>query len=487
MHYDVLTEPWIPVRKMDGTMTKQGVREVLYHAQDYKEISMVSPMQEFGIYRFLFTFLMDAYHPETRDDIAFQIDKGKFEPEVIDQYISECQKTGNCFDLFDGKHPFMQVPRIAWADEKAIKSVAYLDPTVPTGNNPVHFDHIMQADREISPAEAAAALCAVSVFCTAGVQGYPSGVNGAPPVYTIVKGENLFKTLLFGMISEEWCENYSAPGPFWRCEHPETVVVEKQKIPKTSLLFGLTIPARKITLIPEGNGKIRKIYYAQGLNFQGYNSWRDPYITYLTNAKGERGSLKPDINKANWRNLGSIYDESSSAPEVIRQYTDISNDTYVKLNTYHVATNQASYLDEQKGSYSLSRGIVTNPIRMDALKNSLKDVENYSTKLKDSIDRIYKILQDDKKAGAKKGIGNAEKEIVTKEYYFFCRNLFMNQVCVQLDDNTLDINELCSKWNNEFFKLFLQEYDHFVDLMSFRGRTLIVAEKIKVESYGGKR
>ena len=37
-------------------------------------------------------------------------------------------------------------------------------------------------------------MLAAQIFCTAGAQGYPSNVNGAPPWFTLIRGKNLFQT-----------------------------------------------------------------------------------------------------------------------------------------------------------------------------------------------------------------------------------------------------------------------------------------------------
>ena len=62
--FNVLNEPWIPVVAMDGTKEMLGIRETLRRAPDLKEISIVSPLEEFSTYRFLSVFLMDALRPK---------------------------------------------------------------------------------------------------------------------------------------------------------------------------------------------------------------------------------------------------------------------------------------------------------------------------------------------------------------------------------------------------------------------------------------
>ena len=86
--FNVLDAPWIPVVTLDGTKELLGIRETLRRAPELKEISVVSPLEEFSVYRFLSVFLMDALRPEDRDNIEELLDDGSFDMERIEEYIS---------------------------------------------------------------------------------------------------------------------------------------------------------------------------------------------------------------------------------------------------------------------------------------------------------------------------------------------------------------------------------------------------------------
>lgn len=80
-------------------------------------------------------------------------------------------------------------------EEKNIKPASMLLHDLPGDNNHIHFDHRRADTHRLTYAECARALCAVNVFCTAGLHG-PSSINGAPPYYVIIDGGDLYKTLI---------------------------------------------------------------------------------------------------------------------------------------------------------------------------------------------------------------------------------------------------------------------------------------------------
>jgi CRISPR system Cascade subunit CasA len=402
----------------------------------------------------------------------------------LENYVADCEKEGASFDLFDPERPFMQVPLSSWDDDKAKKPIAQLNPVLPSGHNHVHFDHRLEQNVTMTCAEAAKALCAVNIFCTSMARGYPAGLyKQSPPIYAIIKGNTLFNTLVYGMMPSSIYENYDDPGPIWRW-HGE--VEPKKEVPSTSLLFGLTFPARKITLVPSEKPELSEIYYAQGMKFVGYDSWSDPNVVYIKGKKGKE-SLKPRIEKEPWRDFGSIYDTQSGAPDVVKQFTDLyDEEDYVHLNTYSVVTDNAKYVDLQKGDYTLAETIVKNGNRMDALQGILAYVEERQNQLAKAINQLAKAVKKESDQGSVK----AEKNNVTTLYYAKCRDIFLNQICVELAGEIEDLKVLVKKWQGKIRKTMLSEYDRFVDLMNLKGGGLIKAERIKIKTMlrkGGKK
>ena len=201
-HYNVLEEPWIPVIDLDGKRKMLGIMDTLAQAHQIKEISDTIPSYEYGVFRFLCAFLMDVYRPEEWGSIQDLYDRKSFDMGTIQDYIECCKKEGVSFDLFDKKRPFLQT---AYNEEydKNLVSVAALNIAMPSGNNHIHFEHRKEQEQSMTYEEAARGLCALNLFCTAGAQGYPSTINGAPPIYFVYEGANLFESLVYSMVAVE--------------------------------------------------------------------------------------------------------------------------------------------------------------------------------------------------------------------------------------------------------------------------------------------
>ena len=97
-----------------------------------------------------------------------------------------CQDERVTFNLFDEERPFLQTAYRGKWDQKP-KPVTILDYTAPNGNNHIHFDH-RRDQSAYTPGKALRMMLTAQIFCTAGVQGYPSNVNGAPPWFALIRG-----------------------------------------------------------------------------------------------------------------------------------------------------------------------------------------------------------------------------------------------------------------------------------------------------------
>ena len=400
--FNVLDAPWIPVVDFDGNRVLLGIRETLRCAAELKEISIVSPLEEFSVYRFLCVFLMDALRPKRRSAIKNLLKQGFFDMEQIEAYIALCEGEGVSFDLFDEKRPFMQAAYIKEWDKEP-KPVSGLDCFLPSGNNHLHFEHERVESRSVSMEKAARLLLTIQQFCTAGAQGYPSGVNASPPYFGVVKGANLFETLVCMLLPIQSVEiPFDEPPVIWRSKEP---IVPKKTVVQTSWLRGMLFPARRVSMIePKEGGKISQIYLSQGENFVNKETWTDPFVSYRTLDTG-RVPLRPKGEKPIWRSLFDIIDvKGNHASQLLTQYVRMADAPYACVTLYGVETSQASYLEIMRHDLRFRSDITEREEVIDLLKQAVKAAERLANKLrlclrddnvvpenvsKDTINRFY--------------------------------------------------------------------------------------------------
>lgn len=430
MNYNVLYETWIPVVGLDGGKKEVGLYELLRDAHRLKGITSSSPMVEYGIYRLVCAFIMDALRPRTTD-LKNLLDEGQFEMSRIDAYLSQCSDERVSFDLFDKERPFLQS---AWNpkydNDKNIKSISEIDFSIPSGNNHKLFEHRPE-EYSLSPREAARFLCTINVFCTAGLKG-PSSVNGAPPLYVIVDGDTLLQTLVYSIVPQNLSKlPYAEPPVQWRnMDH----IVPGDKIPMTSMLFGMTFPARRLSLIAEEDSKeIKKIYFQKGLDFQGYDAWTDPHVAYRFSDRG-RASLKPLQGKEYWRNTGSLLDcdlsgeKAQGAPLIVQQYFKLCENSSIRLNVYGVATKNAAYICTQRSSLTYSTALLQESGKVELLRSGIQLAEKTGYTLQSCLRMA---------GGDTKEFENLIAQAVAN-YYSRCQKLFWDTLCpmtVQADIN----------------------------------------------------
>lgn len=381
--FDVLTQGWIPVIDEDGRRKQLGIRDALLQAHQLREISVGSPMCEYAVYRFLNVFLMDAVRPEDAVAIDELLEAGEFDAEMLDEYISRCRTEGVSFDLFDTERPFMQAPfRADW--DKVRKPASTLDYTIPNGNNHTMFDHRKAESIALSYGEAMRLLLAAQLFCTAGAQGYPSGVNGAPPYFTLIRGENLFQTLVYSMVGTDQTRDFDSMPVLWR---NEMIVEPKKQMIKISWLYGMQFPTRRILLIPdEETQTVREIYFSQGLNYTAVDNWIDPHVTYRRNKEG-RFPWRPNHEKAIWRNLHDLIGENKSL--IVVQYIEdlehLSESQYVPLTIYGVQTNNANYLTATRQDFDIPEALFYNRDCILYIEQNIKWAEEIASALRKAL------------------------------------------------------------------------------------------------------
>ena len=317
--FNLLTEPWIPAITTDGTKLELGIEGTIARAHDIKEIVDPSPLLQFGMHRLLVAFITNVFRYDI-DDIADAIARGRFDMDKINAY---CQKWNERFDMFDEKHPFYQVP-VNPGDEIKRKTPAYLFKQFPTSTGMLHFsmNRIHDNEHAISPAACARGLCAIPPFSVIDGGGYSPGVNGSwPPLLSIVRGKNVFETLVLNVPSIHIEENSGNGTAAWESDE----ITIKKEVATVSTLEGMTFQSRRVHLFPgdggtctmtgkESSDLVREIVFEQGLKLTG--EWKDPSAAYLKTDKGRSG-IRLKEGEDIWRDTGPItmFTESTRGSE----------------------------------------------------------------------------------------------------------------------------------------------------------------------------
>ena len=473
MAFDIRTEPWLPVQiNATGEVQEVGLREVLSQAQDYRQISGANAMETYSMYRFLSIFLLRICQPKDWESKFELLDEGRFAMEQVEDYFRQCELQGISFDLFDTKRPFLQaVPDGKLDTEKTLKSIASLDGTRASGNNPIHFDHTLECDAEMTPAQAMRGLLGSQIFATAMSGGYPSNVYGAPPMFFLPEGRNLFETLV---LSIPLMQRDNFGQPVWESAKP---IIPREEVPSTNQLYGMLFPTRRIRLLPPEDGVVKEMYYQPGLHFTGFSSWKDPHVARRPNKEGEFVSIKPSMDREPWRNIGTLTQfYKDGAPEVLRDFARILQEDGrhdMPVMMFGLATSNASLLGMQQGKIYLDNRIVADNVKMDVLIKALELSEQFGMLLRSSKTGIISII-----APEASGRGQHEAEAYLHRYYAYCEGE-LHGFIEQLAESSVseEYHELGQQWKAQLMsgiRTLVQEAER---IYCFRGVDMVRAQK----------
>lgn len=469
MKFDITIEPWLPVKTLTGEAKTVNLLELLEEAHRLQGLEGLNPMEEYSVLRFFSVFLSAAYRPEIWEDKMELLDSGCFDMEKIRAYIEMCRREGVSFDIFDEKRPFMQAtPNPKDDQEKNLKSPAVLDSTRASGNNHMHYDHTLEDDVVMTPAEAFRGILSAQIFCTAMSGGYPSNVYGAPPMFYLPKGSNLFEGLVLSMVtvtSEE-------PGASELWRNPSEII-PKEEVTSAPLLYGLFFPARRIRLV-EDDGFVNRVYYQPGLHFTGFAGWTDPHAAYRPNKENVMVSVKPNLDREGWRNLGTLAarfaENGRGVPISLKDYSKILEEqgkTHMDVMIFGVVTNQASYYDVQRGTFTLDTRIANHKSKASAIAEAALWMDGVGSILRK---RLKEMIASDKR-------GENDARNLVHRFYAQCEPIFYALSDKVAGCGEDDLKDVADGWRKDVKKLAQRIFSEAQEIYCSTADELIRAEK----------
>lgn len=282
--FNLLDEPWIPVRLLDGTIADVGLLELLRRTTDIADLACELPTQSIVIQRLVLAVAYRVAPPGDARDWARQWDDGA----PTEQMIEYLERWRDRFYLFGGRFPFMQVADLRTAKD-SVSGLEKLIADVPNGEQFFTTRH-GRALACIPPSEAARWLVHAQAYDPSGIRsgavgdsqvkggkGYPIGPSWCGHLGLVwLKGKDLDETLVLNLIpadaaglrgvesSTEWgaCS--------WEAAEPENAVrgdyslLDPSGTPRdVSIPRLLTWHSRRIRLVGDSSG-VTGVVLAQG-------------------------------------------------------------------------------------------------------------------------------------------------------------------------------------------------------------------------------
>lgn len=212
--FNLLDEPWIPVRLLDGTIADVGLLELLRRTTDIADLACELPTQSIAIQRLVLAIAYRVAPPRDARDWARQWDEGA----PTDQMIEYLEQWRDRFYLFGGRFPFMQVADLRTAKD-TVSGLEKLIADVPNGEQffTTRHGHALAC---IPPSEAARWLVHAQAYDPSGIRsgavgdsqvkggkGYPIGPSWCGHLGLVwLKGKDLDETLVLNLIPADAAE-----------------------------------------------------------------------------------------------------------------------------------------------------------------------------------------------------------------------------------------------------------------------------------------
>jgi CRISPR system Cascade subunit CasA len=287
--FDLVDQPWIPVRLLDGTVCEVGLRSALARAHEIVGLDLEFPTQEPALLRLLLAVCYRALEGPIDDAAWDELWKLPAIPESpLSDYLERWRES---FDLFDPEVGFFQSPHLEPAGAGGLKPASKLISHAPSGNNVPVFTPITDAmDLTLSPAEAARWLVERHGWGTTsdktGAKGNPKLKAGkdTPQVghlgwigFVAPIGKTLRETLLLNLIPWSrtgWIKSGPTDLPAWE---RSPLGPERQERPPAGVCDLFTWQGRRIRLFPES--RAGEVTVAQVLICAGDDLPRDALRT----------------------------------------------------------------------------------------------------------------------------------------------------------------------------------------------------------------
>jgi CRISPR system Cascade subunit CasA len=296
--FNLIANPWIPVRLADGGRHELlGLEELFRRADAIKDLDC-APHERIALLRLLVCITHAALGaPESPEE---WVDFGSDITLKVPDYLNRAEIKPHFNLLGDGPR-FLQV-RVSSGKEAV--DITKLIFHLATGNNPTHFDHEGGLiGRSLSPAQAAMAILTFQNYYPP----YGAGHKGKGPcvdrnmIHTLLIGDTLTQTILQNCLTSDLISQHFPDfgRPIWEISNGHNF----ESLATTSYL-GRLVPRHRTIFL---NDSLTGFHIDQkGMEYPNFEEAREPTSTLKIYRKQnvlERGLVDCKLDRSVWRDL----------------------------------------------------------------------------------------------------------------------------------------------------------------------------------------
>ena len=414
VHFDLRTEPWIPLIDRTGAGIELGIRDTLVRAHELRAIADASPLVEIALHRLFLALIHRVVNgPRSQQEWQSLWVPGRFDGAAIDAYLD---RLADRFDLLDVDRPFYQSRGLLAAGVKARPIARLTHELASEGNAALLFDH--KVDSRFTPARAARTVVAQQTFALGGLMTPPPGSTDktsvdAPAARAAVfraRGRTLFETLMTNLVRYDPASNVPVEGvtrdlPAWERDAAADGATRQP----TGYLDILTWQSRRIEIEPpQTGGMIAAAAMVSGDRVAaGRDQWAlEPTMLAFVEPRSKSGpspyrALRMSATRSLWRD-STVLLAASRADPVWRSpgvlgwaaelafsgLGDFGGSRLMALEAGGIVADQAKTLLWRRENLSVPTAGLRDPTFAEQIKGALRAAERIGAMLGDgSIER----------------------------------------------------------------------------------------------------
>lgn len=308
--FNLLDQPWLPVRLHDGRVCDLGLLELFERAGEISALAETAPPGLIAQYRLLLAIvhraLSRAQGRWTDADRARWYRQG-LPVEAVRDYLEHWRER---FWLFHPEQPFMQVAALAEAAETRDRHKPWSQISLASanGNTPVVFDHSCDlAPRPIAAADALRILLGFLQFTPGGLVKTIRDADKAGALANTAAvmplGASLVQSLCLALHSPTQTGHEDVPG--WELAPPSIAQLRGEPQLATGPNDRYSRQTRAVLLLPDEQGRVQWIRFAAGIALADDAQAPDPMASYRAGSNG-LVRLSFTEGRAFWRDLPAL-------------------------------------------------------------------------------------------------------------------------------------------------------------------------------------
>jgi CRISPR system Cascade subunit CasA len=388
--YNLLDEPWLPVRYADGQVKEVGLLQLFADANRISALAETAPPSLIALYRLLLAITHRAFtHRFGRwaaRDMARCYREG-LPVDAIHKYLEHWRER---FYVFHPEWPFMQVAALATAEETRDKSKSWTQVALASssGNAPVLFDHAVDTQKSSLP------VCQLMRQLLGFLQYTPGGLVKtvrdsdkagalANTAAILPVGELLGQTLCLALHPVKADAEDDVPA--WEKPQPDIAALRCEPTLATGPNDRYTRLSRAVLLLPddESSQTVSQLRFAAGLALADDEHAPDSMASYRA---GSNGMVRLGFSegRAVWRDLPTFLPDASGqhalpaavigyANQVLQRLGEASG--WLAVMVLGLASDQAKLLRWRVERFALPQSLLVQEDAAEALRVYLREGE----------------------------------------------------------------------------------------------------------------